>query len=139
MYVQRDRLKWQSTVWMTPGYSANQHQEKHHLLRLLDIFKRNLCNSPLHTCNSGCLIIMGGASLIAQLVKNLPAMQETPVWSWVRKIHWRRDRLPTPVFWPREFHGSMGTQLRDFHFHYTYGKESQSSVYFLLQKRFLFG
>ena len=35
-----------------------------------------------------------GTSLIAQLVKNLPA-----IWfdSWVRKIHWRRDRLPTPV------------------------------------------
>ena len=38
------------------------------------------------------------ASLIAQLVKNLPAMQETPVGSWVRKIPWRRDRLPTPLF-----------------------------------------
>ena len=25
-------------------------------------------------------------------------MQETPVDSWVRKIPWRRDRLPTPVF-----------------------------------------
>ena len=25
------------------------------------------------------------------------AMQETPVDSWVRKIPWRRDRLPTPV------------------------------------------
>ena len=25
--------------------------------------------------------------------------------SWVRKIPWRRDRLPTPVFWPRECHG----------------------------------
>ena len=25
--------------------------------------------------------------------------------SWVGKIHWRRDRLPTPVFWPGEFHG----------------------------------
>ena len=25
--------------------------------------------------------------------------------SWVRKIHWRRNRLPTPVFWPGEFHG----------------------------------
>ena len=24
---------------------------------------------------------------------------------WVRKIPWRRDRLPTPVFWPGEFHG----------------------------------
>ena len=21
------------------------------------------------------------------------------------KIHWRRDWLPTPVFWPGEFHG----------------------------------
>ena len=25
-------------------------------------------------------------------------MQETLVRSWVRKIHWRKDRLPTPVF-----------------------------------------
>ena len=24
---------------------------------------------------------------------------------WIRKIPWRRERLPTPVFWPREFHG----------------------------------
>ena len=36
-------------------------------------------------------------SLVAQLVKNLPAMQETPLYFWVRKIPWRRDRLPTPV------------------------------------------
>ena len=30
-----------------------------------------------------------------------------PVWflPWVRKICWRRDRLPTPVFWSGEFHG----------------------------------
>ena len=39
------------------------------------------------------------ASLVAQLVKNPPAMQETPQFdSWVGKIPWRRDRLPTPVF-----------------------------------------
>jgi len=37
-------------------------------------------------------------SLVAQLVKNLPAMQETQFDSWVGKIRWRRDRLPTPVF-----------------------------------------
>ena len=24
---------------------------------------------------------------------------------WVGKIPWRRKRLPTPVFWPEEFHG----------------------------------
>ena len=40
-------------------------------------------------------------SLVTQLVKNPPAMRET----WVGKISRRRERLPTPVFWPREFHG----------------------------------
>ena len=81
------------------------------------------------------------ASPTAQLVKNLPAVQETSVrflgWEdllekgsathtsilglpcdtagkestrrrfapWVGKIPWRRERLPTPVFWSREFHG----------------------------------
>ena len=24
---------------------------------------------------------------------------------WVGKIHQRRERLPTPIFWPGEFHG----------------------------------
>ena len=46
-----------------------------------------------------------GASLVAQTVKNLPAMQKTPVHPWVRKIPWRRERQPTPVFLPGEFHG----------------------------------
>ena len=42
---------------------------------------------------------------MAQLVKNPPAMQET----WVQSLSWqvpgRRERLPTPVFWPGEVHG----------------------------------
>ena len=42
---------------------------------------------------------MDGASLVAQLVKNLPAMEKRPQFSsWVWKIPWRRDRLPTPLF-----------------------------------------
>ena len=41
------------------------------------------------------------ASLLAQLVKNAPAMRET----WVGNIPWRRERLPTPVFWPGESQG----------------------------------
>ena len=36
-------------------------------------------------------------SLIAQLVKNLPAMQETLVRFLGLKIPWRRDRLPSPI------------------------------------------
>ena len=35
---------------------------------------------------------------MTQLVKNLPAVEETESDSWVGKICWRRDRLPTPVF-----------------------------------------
>ena len=45
------------------------------------------------------------ASLGAQLIKNPPVMRE----SWVRSLGWedpwRRERLPTPVSWPAEFHG----------------------------------
>ena len=41
------------------------------------------------------------ASLVAQLVKNLPAMQETQV----GKIPWRSKWQPTPVFLPGECHG----------------------------------
>ena len=46
------------------------------------------------------------ASLVAQLVKNLPVMWET----WVQSLGWedpleKGERLPTAVFWPGEFHG----------------------------------
>ena len=50
-------------------------------------------------------IYFSRASLVAQLVKNLPAMRETWVWSLVGKIPWRMEQLPTPVFWPEDFHG----------------------------------
>ena len=42
-------------------------------------------------------------SLVAQMVKNLPAMQE--IYPWVRKIPWRREWQPTPVFLLGESHG----------------------------------
>ena len=45
------------------------------------------------------------APLVAQLVKNLPATWETGFDPWVGKVPWRREQLPTPVFWPGEVHG----------------------------------
>ena len=45
-----------------------------------------------------CIIIL--ASLMAQMVKKLPAMRETRFDHWVGKIPWRREWLPTPVFLP---------------------------------------
>ena len=37
-------------------------------------------------------------SLIAQLVKDLPAMQAILVQFLGQEDHWRRNRIPTPVF-----------------------------------------
>ena len=42
--------------------------------------------------------------------------------SWLGKILWRRELLPTPVFWPGEFHGQrslagyspLGHKVRDY-------------------------
>ena len=45
---------------------------------------------------------------MVQMVKNLPAIQETLVQPSVRKIPRRREWQPTPVFWPRKSHGQRG-------------------------------
>ena len=58
----------------------------------------------LKGADSELLVWMGycqRATLVAQMVKNLPAMQETGV----GKIPWRREWQSNPVFLPREFHG----------------------------------
>ena len=71
------------------------------------------------------------ASLVAQRVKRLPAMQETRFDPWVRKIRWRRKWQPTPVLLPGKSHGwrsligyspwchkeSDMTEQLHFHFH----------------------
>ena len=42
---------------------------------------------------------------MAQMIKNLLIMQEPGFDPWVRKIPWKREWQPTPVFLPGEFHG----------------------------------
>ena len=46
------------------------------------------------------------AFLVAQRVKNLPAMQEILILS----LGWRRDWLPIPLFLPTEFHGQRSLE-----------------------------
>ena len=45
------------------------------------------------------------ASLVSQLVKNLPAMQETWVWPLGWEDPLEKGMLPTPVFLPGELYG----------------------------------
>ena len=51
------------------------------------------------------LDVGGRASLAAQMVKNLPEVQETRVHPWVGKIPWKRVWQPIPVFLPGESPG----------------------------------
>ena len=68
------------------------------------------------------------ASLVAQLVKNPLAMWETWVWFLGWEDCLEKKRLPTPGFWPGEFHGlyivhevtKSRTWLSNFHFHYAH-------------------
>ena len=54
-----------------------------------------------------------GVSLVAQLVERPGRTCRRPGFDpWVGKIPWRRERLPTPVFWPGEFHGLYGVAKR---------------------------
>ena len=47
------------------------------------------------------------------MVKNLPAMRETWVQSWVRKIPWRREWQPTPVSpWESDMPEASGLTVR---------------------------
>ena len=56
-------------------------------------------------------------SLVAQLVKNPPAMQETWVWFLIWEDPLEKGKA-THFFWPGEFHGvTSRTRLSDFHFH----------------------
>ena len=78
----------------------------------------------LETLGIGCPLQYSWASLVAQLVQNPPEMWETWVWSLGWKIPWRREWLPTPVFWPGNsmdciVHGvaNSRTRLSDFNFH----------------------
>ena len=56
---------------------------------------------------------------MSEIVRSLPAIGRPGFNPWVGKIPQRREWLPTPVFWPGEFHGvaKSQTRLSDKHAH----------------------
>ena len=88
------RRKWQPTPVLLSG--------KSHGRRSL------VCYSPwgCKVSDSNTAELLHFHFLVAQLVKN-PCLQcGRPGFDpWVGKTPWRREQLPTPVFWPREIHG----------------------------------
>ena len=68
----------------TQKCSPKYKQKKSNSICKKVIYHDQVCYGSAGKCNAGDLALIPG---------------------WVGKIPWRRERLPTPVFWPREFHG----------------------------------
>ena len=51
-----------------------------------------------------CMLWSSGGFPGAQQVNNLTTMRRPGFNPWVGKTPWRREQLPTPVFWPGESH-----------------------------------
>ena len=68
-------------------------------------FLHKLISSVIRSCMKIYLSLTGPASLVAQLVKNLPAAQETQVWFLGWEDPLEKEWQPTPVFLPGESHG----------------------------------
>ena len=75
------------------------------VVHILSLFIDWLVCKHWMACAIESAVFLCQASLVAPLVKNPPEVWETWVRSWVGKIPWRREGLPTSVFWPRESHG----------------------------------
>ena len=80
----------------------------------------------MYMLSLACFSLSHGTSLVAQTVKNLPAVWETWIPPWVGKIPWRRQWLCTPVFLPGECYGqrrcftNIFGSLSHFLFHFVY-------------------
>ena len=65
----------------------------------LGIFSQIIIYASFNICSMHIWV-----SLVAQMVKNLPAVWET----WIRSLGWEdaleKEMQPTPVFWPGEVH-----------------------------------
>ena len=97
------------TATLTAPNPAAGHHQPMPLLETLGHSQaslgQSLVGSLLLSSGSWYTKDKGWASLVAQPVKNPPAVWKPGFNPWVGKIPWRRERLPTPVSWTREFHG----------------------------------
>ena len=85
-------------VWMTHTFTLESRHFSFRDLLFLLLLSHSVVSSSLR---SQAL----WDSLVAQTVKNLPAMLETMFDPWFGNIPWRRKWQPTPVFLSEESHG----------------------------------
>ena len=105
------------TLWQDVRSFKSLFSSANHSFLLFSSFlfyNCDLLQKPGHLSYGECGLLSYGvfnlflcilwASLVAQLVKN-QQYGRPGFYPWLGKISWRREWLPTPVFWPGEFHG----------------------------------
>ena len=105
--------KWKS--WNKIHYINTAHFLSKH--RIIHYYYYSTANSSNTNSNQFHLSLSTILNLMAQSVKNPPAMPETWVQSLGQKIPWRRKQQPTPVILPERILGGyiqfMGSQESD--------------------------
>ena len=82
----------------------------------MGIFELSLCGDNMYLFLVIIIFTIMGLPC-GSVVENALAVRDTWASSRIGKIPWQRERLPTPVFWPGEFHGvaKNWTRLSNFH------------------------
>ena len=96
MAVHSSILAWRISWREEPGrlQSKGSQRVRHSWVTSLFFYNEEIVLSGIK-----CVVETRWAFLVAQMVQNLPAMQETGFDPWVRKIPWRREWQPTPLAW----------------------------------------
>ena len=97
------RIKWGISSWHTVIIQLSTWWD--FILEIYAICMDNIRNLYTFTWNLRFQNSIIRASLVAQTIKNLPAMQETRIWSLVQEDPLEKEWQPTPVFLPGESHG----------------------------------
>ena len=92
-------------AWRTPWTEESGRLQSMGSQRVGHNWATNTHTTHTHTHIYTYIHTLYGTSRVAQLVKNCLQYRRPGFDPWVGKIPWRRERLPTPVFWPGEFHG----------------------------------
>ena len=122
--IPKSRRTWNGWTWMISLFttSVSWQENKGSLLTCSTaISSLSGCYKSLHSYKYHCFLSWGLALWVSWLRICLRCGR--PEFNpWVGKIPWKREKLPTPVFWPGQFHGlysSWGhkeSDTTDFHF-----------------------
>ena len=82
----------------------------------------------MYTIHCRNLVPIERDSPVAQLVRIRLQCWRPGLDPWVGKIPWRRQQLPTPVFWPGEFHGLYRKKIIAYEIFFSLHMQSTSPL-----------